>query len=81
VKISPTKKEGSAACCADSTILCVFKNKNIKELDIIAEECSGEVDVDNIMISSYTDVTVYPYWVLRSCFSHYILGSRFGDCS
>lgn len=33
----------------NTTILCVFKNKNMKELDIIAEECSGEVDVDTFM--------------------------------
>jgi len=28
----------------NTTILCVFKNKNMKELDLIAEECCGEVD-------------------------------------
>lgn len=28
----------------NTTILCIFKNKNQKELDLIAEECSGEVD-------------------------------------
>lgn len=28
----------------NTTILCVFKNKNKKELDLIAEECSGECD-------------------------------------
>jgi hypothetical protein len=33
----------------NTTILCVFKNKNMKELDIIVEECSGEVDVDTFM--------------------------------
>lgn len=33
----------------NTTILCVFKNKNMKELDVIAEECSGEVDVDTFM--------------------------------
>jgi hypothetical protein len=33
----------------NTTLLCVFKNKNMKELDVIAEECSGEVDVDTFM--------------------------------
>jgi len=31
------------------TILCVFKNKNIKELNLIAEECSGECDTEKFM--------------------------------
>jgi hypothetical protein len=31
------------------TILCVFKNKNIKELNLIAEECSGECDSEKFM--------------------------------
>ena len=33
----------------NTTILCVFKNKNIKELQLIAEECSGECDVNDFM--------------------------------
>ena len=32
------------------TILCIFKNKNGKELDIVAEECSGEVSVDTLPV-------------------------------
>ena len=33
----------------NTTILCVFKNKNQKELDLISEECSGECDSTNFM--------------------------------
>jgi hypothetical protein len=34
----------------NTTILCIFSNKNQKELDLIAEECSGEVDVDTFKV-------------------------------
>lgn len=33
----------------NTTILCVFKNKNKKELDLISEECSGECDTLQFM--------------------------------
>ena len=33
----------------NTTILCVFKNKNQKELDLISEECSGECNSANFM--------------------------------
>jgi hypothetical protein len=33
----------------NTTILCVFKNKNQKELDLISEECSGECDSTKFM--------------------------------
>jgi hypothetical protein len=33
----------------NTTILCVFKNKNKKELDLISEECSGECDSKKFM--------------------------------
>jgi hypothetical protein len=31
----------------NTTILCVFKNKNQKEIDLIAEECSGEICINS----------------------------------
>ena len=70
----------------NATILCVFKNKNKRELDVIAQECAGEVDVDKFN-EVFEEATKEDYGFLtidfnkkkthpsmfRKCFNEFIL--------
>jgi hypothetical protein len=52
----------------NTTILCVFKNKNQKELDLISEECSGECDSTKFM-QVFTEATDEDYGFLTIDFN------------
>ena len=52
----------------NTTILCVFRNKNSKELQLIAEECSGECDPDYFM-KVFNEATEMDYGFLTIDFN------------
>ena len=47
----------------NSSIICVFRNKNMNELKLIAEEVAGEVDV-NTFFKLFEEATSIPYGFL-----------------